>query len=75
MPKMDEFEFLKKVREELKGFDNPIITLTNSSDENNLQTAMSLGVEDYIIKADWKLEDIINRIKDKIKTSQQSKND
>lgn len=69
MPKIDGLTFLKKINQEIKKFDKPVIALTNSTDNEMLQNAMKFGVKDYIIKADWKLKDIVDKIKDKIKTS------
>lgn len=57
------------VLEELKRNENtrhiPVIVLTNLDDEQNI--AKQVGAADYFVKANTKLEDIINRIKDIVK--------
>ncbi len=40
----------------------PVIVLTNLDDEQNI--AKQVGASDYFVKANTKIEDIINRIKD-----------
>ncbi len=61
MPVMDGMTMLSLLRKDEWGKDAKIIMLTNLSDSKLMAGAMSHGSFDYIIKSDWKLEDIINK--------------
>jgi response regulator of citrate/malate metabolism len=39
-----------------------VILLTNLNDSENIIEASKQGVFDYLVKADWKLEDVVDRI-------------
>jgi len=66
MPKMEGTEVAKKLKE--AGADIPIIFLTNVKDSERVSETMEIsgGMADYILKADIHVEDIINRIKQKL---------
>ena len=40
----------------------PIIVLTNLSDRDKLKTIMEMGVSDYLLKADWSLGAIVEKV-------------
>jgi DNA-binding response OmpR family regulator len=63
LPKMDGVEMLKKLRQEEKGKNIKVIVLSNLSNEEKEKEAAKLGVKDYIIKADWKMEDVVKVVK------------
>lgn len=73
MPKMDGFKMTEELRkhESSKGvpYDNqiPIIYLTNLGEEKGLGQSEKHGVYDYLIKANWNLESVVKKIKDKLK--------
>lgn len=58
MPHMDGITMLRKLREDPWGKTVPVIILTNLSDG---QDAPSLKA-DYLIKTDWTLEDVTQKI-------------
>lgn len=62
MPVMDGITMMNKLREDEWGKTAQLIFLTNLSSEEKELQAKQQGVHDYIIKADWKLEDIIKKI-------------
>ena len=66
MPKMDGISMLQELRKDEWGKDAKIIILTNLSDKENVSHALEEGVYDYLIKSDWKLEDLVKRINDKL---------
>lgn len=66
MPKIDGLTMLKKLREDQDSKECEVILLTNISGDENLSKAMEYGVYDYLVKSDWKIEDIINKIKAKL---------
>ena len=50
MPVMDGFEFVKKVRENRKYQNLPIIFVTSLSEKENIERGLEFGVYDYIVK-------------------------
>lgn len=67
MPKMDGLTMLNKLREDEWGKDMPIFMLTNLSNAEDVDRATKKGVYDYLIKSDWKLGEIIAKIKEELK--------
>lgn len=63
MPKKDGYEVIKEMKEDedLKG--TPIILLTNLGSINDVEKALHLGATTYLVKADYKLEEITQKIK------------
>jgi DNA-binding response OmpR family regulator len=72
LPKMDGFTLLKKMREGEWGRRVPVIILTNLSSTENISKALEAmdGLGEYLIKTDWKIEDVITRVREKLKTIQ-----
>jgi DNA-binding response OmpR family regulator len=67
MPKMDGISMLKKIRSKDWGKKLKIIMLTNLSDEDKILEALKNSVFTYLVKSDWELEKIIEKIKEEIK--------
>lgn len=67
MPVMDGMSMLKKLREDSWGKNAPVILLTNLSDESKVAEAMKHGVYDYLVKADWNIEDVVKKVRAKLK--------
>lgn len=69
MPVLGGFEVLKVLRasknETVKNI--PVIMLTNLGQENDVKKAMSLGASDYLIKAHFTTEEIVEKIKNILK--------
>ena len=63
IPKMDGLTMLKKIRATDWGKEIPAIVLTNLSSPIQESEASKLGVADYLIKTDWRLDDIMKKIK------------
>ena len=66
MPTMDGFEMLDKLREEEWGKKIPIIFLTNLDDEESVSKVMKDKGYEYLVKTEWKIEDIVAKIKKKL---------
>lgn len=69
MPIMDGISLLQKLREDEWGKTAKAIVLTNLSESEKLQEAQKFGVQDYFIKTDWRIEEIIEKIRSKINES------
>ena len=68
MPKMDGITLLKKIREDVKWGDSvPIIMLTNLSDPENVSEAAKYKVYDFLVKTDWRLDDVVKLAEEKMR--------
>ncbi|MFH1597442.1 MAG: response regulator [Patescibacteria group bacterium] len=66
MPKMHGMEVLEKLRADQWGKTAKIILITNLADDYKVAKAAEMGVKDYLIKGDWKLGDVVNKIREKL---------
>lgn len=62
MPRLDGFETLKKLKENDKLKKIPVIVASNLGQKDDLDKAMALGANDYIIKSNISLDKIIEKI-------------
>ena len=64
MPEMDGMAALKNIRADAWGANVPIMILTNLSEINGYgaSEAATHGLTSYLIKSDWKIHDIANKI-------------
>ncbi|MDP3741409.1 MAG: response regulator [bacterium] len=62
MPKMDGMEMLQKLKADAQTRDVPVVILTNLSDYGKISEALSLGAMDYLVKANYKLEDLLEKV-------------
>lgn len=67
MPEMNGIEVLKNVKDFKIEKDIKIFMLTNFSAEENVEECMSLGADDYLVKANFTIADIVKKIKETIK--------
>ena len=67
MPKMNGLAVLDNLRKDTQwGKDVPVILLTNLADSEMQALAEKQNVEDYLVKADWSLDELTRKIKDKL---------
>lgn len=66
MPNMGGLEMLKKLREDTKSKSTPVIMFTNFGDNKNVADAIELGSNDYLIKSNFTLEEVIAKVKEKL---------
>jgi len=64
LPKMDGYEVLKTMKADEGTKNIPIILLTNLGSVNDVEKALGLGATTYLIKADYKLEEVTKKIKE-----------
>ncbi len=67
LPKMDGFAVLEEIKKDEKTKNIPVILLTNLESMENIQRAFEKGAVAYLIKADFKLEDVVKKIKEILK--------
>ena len=63
MPKLDGIGALKQIKENPETKDIPVVILTNLSDYDKVSDALSLGAMDYLVKANYRLEELVTKIK------------
>jgi CheY-like chemotaxis protein/HD-like signal output (HDOD) protein len=63
LPKMDGLTFLKRLRADASIASIPVILLTALAEKENLVAAASLGVRDYLLKSRFRLEELLERIR------------
>ena len=63
LPKLHGFEVLRKVKADEKTKDIPVIVLTNLETMTDVEKAIELGAMTYLVKANYSLEEIINKVK------------
>ena len=64
LPKMDGFEILKKIKGDSKLKNIPIVLLTNLGQKNEIEKGMSLGADEYIIKAHFTPTAVVAKVKE-----------
>jgi len=62
LPKMDGFEVLKGLKANPQTANIPVIILTNLGDVSSVQQALELGANSYLVKADFHLDDVIQKV-------------
>lgn len=63
LPKLNGFDVLKKLKEDEKTKEIPVIVLTNLEEMSNIEKALELGSTTYLIKANYSLKEVIEKIK------------
>lgn len=64
MPRMDGLELIRRVREELKRQDLPIVIISTKGSEQDVELGMSLGASGYLAKpiSMAKLRELISKL-------------
>jgi CheY-like chemotaxis protein len=66
MPVMDGFEVLQKSVEDLQLYTAlkqvPILMLSNYNNPQDIEYCMKLGVQDYMVKAEWTPKQIVEKV-------------
>lgn len=63
LPRMDGITMLKKLREDAWGKGVKVILLTNVDTTKEVAAAIEQGAYEYLVKSDWKIEDVVAMIK------------
>ena len=70
LPGMGGVEMLKQLRKDEWGKNALVMILTNSDDVETMSQVIEDGAYEYFVKTEWKIEDIISKIKDKLNADQ-----
>ena len=67
LPRIHGFEVLKKLKEDKETKEIPIIILTNLEGISDVDKAIELGATTYLVKAQYTLEEVVEKIKKALK--------
>ena len=63
----DGLGILKKIRENVATSKTPVIMFSNMSDDVNVKKAKELGANEYIVKSNFTLDELAEKIKELLK--------
>lgn len=66
MPKLDGISVLREAKNDEALASIPVIILTNLSSGDKVAEAMQLGTFDFLVKANYSLEDVLGKVKERI---------
>lgn len=67
LPGTDGFGILKKIRENIATAQTPVIVFSNLSEDTDIKKAKELGATDYMVKSNFTLDELSDRIKELLK--------
>ena len=67
LPGIDGVTALKGLKKNKKTSSIPVVLLTNLTDSDKEKVARDLGVTDYMVKAECKINDVVKKVKSKLK--------
>ena len=67
LPKMDGFQVLKDLKSGSETKDIPVIVLTNLESADDVGKVIALGATTYLVKSNYELGDIVEKIKEILK--------
>lgn len=63
LPGVDGFEILKRIKADPKISDVPVVILSNLGQKEDLERAMALGATDFMVKANFTLDEIVTKVR------------
>lgn len=63
MPKMGGEEVIQNIKQDENLKNIPIIVISNSGQQSEIESIFELGIKDYVIKAQFNPEDVINKVR------------
>ncbi|MEK9134878.1 MAG: response regulator [Patescibacteria group bacterium] len=66
LPKVQGLDVLKKLKETKETKETPVIILTNLEEMEKINKALELGATAYLVKANYSLEELVEKIKNLI---------
>jgi DNA-binding response OmpR family regulator len=67
LPKKDGFEVIEALKADEETKNIPIILLTNLGSLNDVEKALKMGANNYLVKADYKMEEVARKVKEVLK--------
>lgn len=72
LPKMKGADVLRQLQDDPETEDIPVIILTHLENEETYQEIKSIGDFDYLIKRNYSVDEIVDKIKEKLQTQNQN---
>jgi two-component system, chemotaxis family, chemotaxis protein CheY len=69
---MNGLAFMQKLKDQPKWKDIPVLVVSNSASPDKVHTMLALGARKYILKAEHRLDEIINMIRDYVQNPEAS---
>ena len=66
MPVLDGLGMIKELRQDNWGKEANVILLSNLDDTTKIAEAAQLGVFDFLTKQDYKIDDVVKKVKEKL---------
>ena len=66
LPDVDGFMILEKIRQNKNMLTIPVIVFSNLSEDKDIQRVNKLGVSDFMIKSNFTLDELAEKVKDLI---------
>lgn len=66
MPKLDGISVLRQMKEDESVRAIPVMILTNLNSGDKVAEAMQLGTFDFLVKANYSLDDVLKKVNDKL---------
>lgn len=63
LPDIDGFGVLTEMKKDPKFISTPVIVLSNLDKADDMQKAKGLGAKDFMVKSNFTLNEIVNRVK------------
>jgi CheY-like chemotaxis protein len=64
LPQMSGFEFLAEIKRDSRLKNIPVIVLSNLGQDEDIERAKSLGAQDYLVKANFSIDEVIKKAKE-----------
>lgn len=69
LPKKNGYDVIKELKNDDKTAGIPIILLTNLGGLSDIEKALALGATTYLVKGDYQLREIVEKIKETLSSS------
>ena len=67
LPKKDGYEVLETIKKGEATKNIPVLILTNLEEIDNVQKALDLGATTFMVKSDFSLKDVLEKVKENLK--------
>ena len=69
LPRKSGFDILKEIKADPKVKDIPVLILSNLAQEKEIEEGLALGAEDYLVKTDYSIQQVMEKIKKALEKS------
>ena len=74
MPKKDGFYVIEEVKKNTEWKHIPIIVLSNIGGDTEIKKAIEMGADDYFVKSQHPIEEVIEKVKSSLEGNRKTKN-